>query len=1143
MLLPRCIFCVIFSIILIAVDCAIFSPNNKYSSRQTLHSVSINNGVIEIARSSGRLRRNSETAGNGATTASTTTSAVHSSKTAHSSATGTTPKTVQSSAAAKSTTTAPSKLGKSTVIPGGNVEIEVHPFVLNGTQKANQAFIHWIGKGTSERIVILTCTQNTSDGSRSVVESQLWRSDNYGTSFKEIYLGPGAKISYFYTFAQNEKKLLFTDVSAKKIYITQDELDTHEALSVPVEPDVVLPHPTDENKTLLYSLNQRQLYVSTDFAKTWTILSENVLPNFYWGVQGVDSDVDTVHMEVEAGMPTQASYKVCSLPDCKNAIVDQVGPFMADSLAVHKEYIFVQKSTYLGTDSYMMVSYNRKPFKRAFFPGDLKTDDFMLLNLDDGQVFVAVNHGDMVNLYLSEVTGQYYVLSFTNVYHILRLGYFEIDFHEVQSMNWTFLANKRETNGVKTYISFDKGGNWKPLTLNKSCTVEEKCSLLLEVKQSALTTSMMSQESAPGIIVAHGIVGINFRDTNLFTSSDGGATWLKAVTSDGTPLVGRYRLNFLDQGGILTAVPDGLLTGYSNKTVFYSYDEGKQWQKQDFDSAGLIVKGVLTEPGSRTMVASVFGHEGVYKPWTVIKLNFSKTLPVRCGQNDYENWYPRDYNNQNNNTCILGQVVVYTRRSPGVKCYNGEAAITRIVQNTTCECTSEDYECDFGYEEKGDGCQKAAWFDEAYTPPECDSGGTYNKSQGYRKIPADLCVESKSDQKQKKYIKVETPCHSAAPSKLSIIVQSSKLPAGKEVTFHLEQAGSLGFQNASIKKHTFKFAKHYTVNVTVENKKGKAVASAEIHVQDPLVSMFMLAPLAGKIGVPVTFNVIPTSASRVIDTSSDHLHFVWNFGDGSDGQLPVLTWNSSVTHVFNKAGTYRMSVEAVNSVSSIYKEQFIHIFDDAEILLLTFSSNVDRYSISAVLAELFTLRIKQQLAEDLGVSTERLEAVIVSTTPTTAHLFIFPSTDPKEATVAAIRDKVISQVQKGVLGVNLFGKNYEAGEIISIVSAKKLSETGQSSGPNMKAVYIAAPVLVLVVIVSFVSFLYCRKKLQNLHQYNILHTHDDSDALLDDDEAPLDLNVDFATRASSRDDSMLDVGGSHLVLVTGGGSSDNAENC
>ncbi|BFY98485.1 hypothetical protein BsWGS_01525 [Bradybaena similaris] len=1171
MLLHKCVISVLFGIL--AVECAIFSHNNKYSSKQTLLSIDIDNGVIDITRN--RVRRDAlaPTTTTQRSQPSTTPKATVASSAARTTvapsaapSSSTTPaRTTQSSAAAKSTTTtAAASLSKPTVVPGGEAEIEVHPFVLNGTQRANQAFVHWIGKGTSEHIFILTCTLNVSDGSRSVIESQLWRSDNYGTSFKEIKFDPGAKISYFYVFAQNEKKLLFTDVSAKKIYVTKDELNTKpEVTSVPVEPDIVLPHPTDENKILIYSLDQRKLYVSTDFAENWNLLCDNVLPNFYWGVKDVDQDVDIVHMEVEAGMPTQANYKICRLPDCKNSGVDDFGPFMADSLVVHKEYIFVQKSSYLGSDSYLMVSYNRKPFKRAFFPGDLKTDDFMLLNLDDGQVFIAVNHGDYVNLYLSEVTGQYYVLSFTNIYHIMRLDHFEIDFHEVQSMNWTFLANKREPNGVKTYISFDKGGNWAPLTLNRSCTVEETCSLLLEVKQSALTTSMLSQVNAPGVIVAHGIVGTNFhgQETNVFTSSDGGATWLKALNTDGTPLVGRFRFNFLDQGGVLTAVPDGLVTGFSNKTVFYSWDDGKHWQKQDFDSAGLIVKGVLTEPGSLTMVASVFGHEGIFKPWTVIKLDFSKTLPVKCESKDYDNWIPKDYNSVTNNTCILGQVVAYKRRSPASKCFNGEVAKPRIQLNITCECTSEDYECDFGYEEKKDTCQKATWFDESYTPSECDKSGMYNKSQGYRKIPADICVENKSD--QKKYGKMEAPCQSAAPSKLSIVLQSRKLPAGKEVTFHLEQAGGskfdskytwdfgdgskpeeeTGFQNASIKKHIFKVAGHYNVNVTVENVKGKKNTSTQIHVQYPLVSVYLLAPLAGKIGVPMTFNVIPTSASRLVETSSDHVHFVWTFGDGNADDLPVLTWNSSVTHVFDKAGTYRMSVEAVNSLSSVYKEQLIQIFDDAEILVLTFSSNVDKYRINPVVAELFTLRIKQQLAEDLGVNMRRLEAVIISTTPTTAHLFVFPSTAPDDESVASIRDKVISQTKKGVLGVNLFGKNHEAGEIISIVSAENLSQPGRSSGPNMKAVYIAAPVLVLVVIVSIVSFFYCRKKLQNLHQYNILHTQDDSDALLDDDEAPLDLNVDFATRQSSRDDGMLDVGGSHLVLVTGGGSSDNAENC
>jgi hypothetical protein len=1152
MLIYNCVLCIFLSFF--TVECRIFSLNNKYSNKQTLQSITFENGMIKLAQN--RFRRKAPQTPSSSTPLPTL------------SVTTTTGATVAHTATSTAgTTTTKGSLNTQTTTHGSkeNPMIVVDATVLNDTQKSNHAYIHWIGKGKSERIIILTCTQNVSEGSRQVVASQIWRSDNYGTSFNKVTL-EGAKISYFYFFPGNEKKLLFTDVSANKVYVTEDELDTHTGLSVPVEPNILLPHPSDENKILLYSLSQRKLYVSINFAVNWTLLLDNVLPNFYWGVEGIDQNTDIVHIEVETGMPSQAVYKTCIIPDCTNAKADEVGPFMTDSLIVHKEYIFVQKSGPFDVDAenYLMVSYNRTKFQRAYFPGDLKADDFMFLNLDDGQAFVAVNHGDYVNLYLSDVTGQYYVLSLTNIYHILRLGYFEIDFHEMKGMNWTFLVNRRDTTGVKTYVSFDKGGNWSPL--NQSCQVAGQCFSLLEVKQSAILSSMLSQENAPGIILAHGIMhdNLDHPETAVFTSNNGGLNWTKAHTADGTYLVGRYRFNILDQGSIITAVPDGLLTGLHNDTVFYSCDEGKSWSQQQFDAKGLIIKGVLTEPGSLTMVESVFGHQRLEMPWMVIKLNFANILSVKCKESDYREWRPTDNNNVkiSDQNCILGQKIVYTRRDPDTKCYNGEIAIPRKVDNVTCECTAEDYECDFGYEETKDGCNQTAWFDSSYSPHECDLGGNYGKSSGYRKIPADVCVESKEF--EKKYGKVITNCTSAAPSKLSIVLEAGKLAAGKEIVFHLEQAGGskfdstytwdfgdgskpereATFNNASIKKHIFRVAGHYTVNVTAENTQGKSNASALVHVQDSLVDVYLMAQVVGKTGMPLTFNVIPISSTRVVNTNSDHVHFVWNFGDENPGSLPLLTWNGTVTHVFNKAGKFKMSVEAVNSVSSVYKEQSIQMFDDVEILTLTFSSNVNKYMGSPFILELFSLRIKQQLAEDVGVNLARLYAVIVSTDPTKAYLYILQSSVPGEQTVAKIVEVITSQVKLGVLGVNLFGKLYDAGEVINITSATKLSTpSDRPSGPNMKAVYIAAPILVLVVAVSIVSFMYCRKKLQNLRQYNILHSHDDSDALLDDDEAPLNLNVDFGTRESSRDDPILDAGGSHLVMVTGGGSSDNAENC
>lgn len=108
MLPTRCIFCLLWCIA--TVKGAIFSFNNKYSNKQTLTSIKIDNG-------DSRFRRN----------ASPTNASVGT----------TTPSTSKSSL----------DIDKS--------EVAVSSFVLNGTHKSNQAYIHWIGKGTSEVFSII----------------------------------------------------------------------------------------------------------------------------------------------------------------------------------------------------------------------------------------------------------------------------------------------------------------------------------------------------------------------------------------------------------------------------------------------------------------------------------------------------------------------------------------------------------------------------------------------------------------------------------------------------------------------------------------------------------------------------------------------------------------------------------------------------------------------------------------------------------------------------------------------------------------------------------------------------------------------------------------------------------------------------
>lgn len=51
-----------------------------------------------------------------------------------------------------------------------------------------------------------------------------------------------------------------------------------------------------------------QLYVSSDFCETWTVLKERVTERFFWGVEGMDTDTRTVHMELQDSMGPVTYY-------------------------------------------------------------------------------------------------------------------------------------------------------------------------------------------------------------------------------------------------------------------------------------------------------------------------------------------------------------------------------------------------------------------------------------------------------------------------------------------------------------------------------------------------------------------------------------------------------------------------------------------------------------------------------------------------------------------------------------------------------------------------------------------------------------------------------------------------------------------
>ncbi|KAG3264128.1 VPS10 domain-containing receptor SorCS1-like, transcript variant X1 [Ictidomys tridecemlineatus] len=93
--------------------------------------------------------------------------------------------------------------------------------------------------------------------------------------------------------------------------------------------------------------------------------------------------------------------------------------------------------------------------------------DMHVISTDENQVFAAVqewNQNDTYNLYISDTRGVYFTLALENVQSSRGPeGNIMIDLYEVAGIKGMFLANKKIDNQVKTFITYNKGRDWRLL--------------------------------------------------------------------------------------------------------------------------------------------------------------------------------------------------------------------------------------------------------------------------------------------------------------------------------------------------------------------------------------------------------------------------------------------------------------------------------------------------------------------------------------------------------------------------------------------------------------------------------------------------------------------------------------------------------
>lgn len=432
------------------------------------------------------------------------------------------------------------------------------------------------------------------------------------------------------------------------------------------------------------------------------------------------------------------------------------------NMAVVKKFLLVAAASANTDEMALYVTENSINWHRAIFPTDHRVEQEAYTALESTEYSIQIDvmttrpSNPMGVLFTSNSDGRYFT---RNIEHTNRNRHGHVDFEKIAGIQGIFLLNKVDNwkeverkpsteKKVVTEITFDDGRTFEEVKADGK-------RLHLHSVTDLSNVGRVFSSPAPGLVMGIGNTGeelTSYSDGNLYISDNAGLTWIKGLD-------GPHKYEFGDQGSILVAVKDSAKVDISE--IKYSLDHGQSWKTASLPDDLKIQPSFLTTTQDSTTLKFILVGQGAgdEKPFHVIAIDFDGLHEATCKKSDLEDWFAR-VDDEGKPTCLMGHTQKFHRRKKDAECFMKEEHKDIKVETEDCECSDQDFECDYDFVRDGKDCVTKV----AITPPEeaCKGGSkpddTFLGPSGWRLIPGNTCKRTKGSQKDDK---VERKCSEA----------------------------------------------------------------------------------------------------------------------------------------------------------------------------------------------------------------------------------------------------------------------------------------------------------------------------------------------------------------------------------------------